>query len=214
MIVLWILNFYISMSSAAVSEDCQIWFKEMKFVSGSKDCDLKCTASPKNIVGAFCDCKDLCKEVSKDAIFAQLIVYPGLNKIEKNLIAKDPKTAMLVFFNKRIAEKTVRRYFPVTSQNDESDAFRHFLWAGLLTFDIGSEKAKLFLNAHEQNPIQPADEKEMDEKNNEAGILAASKLIAEKRNTIENLEKVAINALDSKKLSVIKPGTKISKDYK
>ncbi|MEQ1877593.1 MAG: hypothetical protein ABL958_13190 [Bdellovibrionia bacterium] len=35
---------------------------------------------------------------------------------------------------------------------DESDAFRHFVWAGLLANEFGRERAKEFLDAHETDP--------------------------------------------------------------
>jgi hypothetical protein len=37
------------------------------------------------------------------------------------------------------------------SFDDETDAFRHFTWAGLMGKEIGSKLAKQFSDAHEAN---------------------------------------------------------------
>jgi len=55
---------------------------------------------------------------------------------------------MTVFIQKNRAEWSSGRNFPDQNLNDESDVFRHFIWAGLLTKELGSTKAKEFLNAH------------------------------------------------------------------
>ncbi len=60
---------------------------------------------------------------------------------------------------------------------NEWPAFRHYVWSGLITRDLNESSAREFLNAHEENPRQPRIEKEMDEYNNERGILAAKKLL-------------------------------------
>ena len=48
---------------------------------------------------------------------------------------------------------------------------------GNLIRDLGESTARKFLDAHELAPRQPADEKAMDEFNNEAGIRAATALL-------------------------------------
>lgn len=48
------------------------------------------------------------------------------------------------------------------SIDDESDAFRHFVWAALLTKELGKARAKEFLDAHETDPDQPHIERQMD----------------------------------------------------
>lgn len=79
------------------------------------------------------------------------------------------------------AESACGRIYKVSDTNDESDACRHFLWAALLTNSFGREKAEDILNAHEQNPRQPEEEKSMDLANNRRGASIAEKLIQEKR---------------------------------
>lgn len=203
----------LSLQASPASKECLNWFKEWKLAKGEKGCELKCLTTPKNLVGAFCDCKDLCKVVKSESL-SSYIFYPGLSKVEKELITKDPKAALKVFINKEIAERVADKHFPDGNFNDESDALRHFVWAGLLTIDLGEEKAKLYLDAHEQNPYQPNVEKEMDTKNNAAGIEAAIKLLGEKKATIKNLTLEGLRKLKSKSLIVIEPGHKIPQEYK
>ncbi|MBK7708626.1 MAG: hypothetical protein IPJ30_23425 [Acidobacteria bacterium] len=54
--------------------------------------------------------------------------------------------------------------------NDRSDAFRHCFWSAILSRDIGYYWAKSFTTAHESNPGQPPEEKEMDLHNNSVGL--------------------------------------------
>ncbi|HPI41619.1 MAG TPA: hypothetical protein PLJ21_12495 [Pseudobdellovibrionaceae bacterium] len=93
--------------------------------------------------------------------------------------------------------------------NGEGDAFRHFIWAGLLTKELGTNKAKEFLNAHEENPLQSDSESTMDQFNNEKGSSSAQTLISDNNWSIENLEKSGLDSLKSKSLKVLNPGLKI-----
>ncbi|MBK7707905.1 MAG: hypothetical protein IPN69_05260 [Acidobacteria bacterium] len=66
------------------------------------------------------------------------------------------------------AETTSR--FGSNGHNDRSDAFRHCFWSAILSRDIGYYWAKSFTTAHESNPGQPPEEKEMDLHNNSVGL--------------------------------------------
>lgn len=101
------------------------------------------------------------------------------------------------------------RNFPDQGLNDESDAFRHFIWAGLLAKELGSEKAKTFLDTHEASPLQVATERDMDLFNNEKGQLAAQDLITGNKWSLKNLEQAGLDALRAGQLKVVKPGLKI-----
>lgn len=54
-------------------------------------------------------------------------------------------------------------------EDDKSDAFRHFVWSGLVTHEIGETKAKEFLDAHEDYPENKPSAKAMDLHNNNQG---------------------------------------------
>lgn len=55
-------------------------------------------------------------------------------------------------------------------QDDKADAFRHFVWSGLVAHEIGAEKAKEYLDAHEDCPENKPAVKSMDLFNNNKGI--------------------------------------------
>lgn len=99
--------------------------------------------------------------------------YPTLNAAEKKLVQEKPIQAAIAFYLSQIAESKGDSYFPGTSRNGKSDAFRHYVWSGLLTRDLSEPEAREFLLAHESNATQPIAEKNMDTANNEKGISAA-----------------------------------------
>jgi hypothetical protein len=53
--------------------------------------------------------------------------------------------------------------------NGGADAFRHCYWSGLMTQRFGYGTARGFGDRHEDEPSQPANEKNMDLHNNEKG---------------------------------------------
>ncbi|MFN7904357.1 MAG: DUF6973 domain-containing protein [Pseudobdellovibrionaceae bacterium] len=154
-------------------------------------------------------CDMLCKSADKKSILGKILYYPGLTPAEKKLVEKNPEDALIAFFQKTRAEWSSGRNFPEQGHNDEGDAFRHFIWAGLLTKELGPEKTKEFLSAHEANPLQPDSERDMDQFNNEKGASSAQSLISNKKWSIENLEKSGLDSLRSKDLKVLNPGLKI-----
>ena len=159
-------------------------------------------------------CDALCKRRQKDSLLSNLVFYPGLTQVEKELIVNNPKQAYSVYRLRGRAEDATSRNFPNQDLNDESDAFRHFVWAGLLTKELGKQKAKEFLDAHEANPLQSDREKQMDTVNNERGQSAAETLVDSNKWNEKTLEAKAIEELHNKKLDVINPGLPIPKEAK
>lgn len=154
-------------------------------------------------------CDELCKAYVTPYTVEQLTYRYALSSAEKILIAKYPEEAISVLMAKQEASKSTGRIFGVSGHNDESDAFRHYVWSGLIANEIGAEKARLFLDAHERNPDQPAPEKEMDSYNNSRGIAEAEKLGSKHSFSIETLEKSALQALQEAKLKVLRPQGRI-----
>jgi hypothetical protein len=134
--------------------------------------------------------------------------------VEKQLVAKDPRQAYMVYQQKGIAEDSTDRNFPNQDLNDESDAFRHFIWSALLTKELGEQKAKEFLEAHEANPLQPERERQMDQFNNNSGQAASKDLIKNKNWSLRNIETKALEELRNGKLRVLSPGLPIPKEPK
>jgi len=83
--------------------------------------------------------------------------------------------------------------FGVQEKGDESSRPFSFLsWAGLLTREIGAERAQLYLDAHEESPLQALAERAMDLADNRGGILGAQKLM--KNNKAFDLKSLEQNA--------------------
>ena len=99
-----------------------------------------------------------------------------------------------------MTEKRFRR----DAEGDESDAFRHFVWAGLLTKELGPDTAKIFLDAHETGQKGDSADRAMDLANNRAGILAAERLRTGGSLDNEHIEKEALNALKEGSLIILK----------
>lgn len=202
---------YFSAHADQPDSDCIGWFENGKIEAGTKTCESECAVLMTDMGTFMCpnQCPILCKEIDKKIILGKILYYPGLTPEEKKLIEKNPKDAVTVFIQKTRAEWSSGNSFPEQGLNDEGDAFRHFLWAGLITKELGSEKAKEFLSAHEVNPLQSDSERDMDQFNNEKGISSTQNLLQNKKWSIENLEKSGLDLLRSKNLKFINPGLKI-----
>jgi hypothetical protein len=196
--------------------ECLDWFKASKTKSGSSSCEIDCANIPIDMGTFACpsECDVLCKTKSDKNLTSKFIYYPGLTPAETALSEKHPTDTVLVFIQKTRAEFASNRLFPTQGLNDEGDAFRHFMWAGLLNNSIGKARAMEFLDAHEMNRLQPLDERAMDESNNRAGIEAAQQLIDAKKFSIDKLEQKALDALRKKQLTVINPGLPIPEEIK
>ncbi len=130
--------------------------------------------------------------------------YPTLNSSEKELVKQNGIEAAIVFYNAMVAERNGEKFFPDSSINGRSDAFRHFVWAGLMVRDIGDAKARKYLEAHETSPGQSTEEREMDTYNNERGVGAGVEM--NKNNGFENQELFdrAIKEIRERKLRILK----------
>lgn len=191
--------------------ECVEWLKHKNIKTGARGCVVECSTSSFGINTFICplQCDILCGTVTEKINIGKVIYYPGLTPSEKKLIEKNPEEALITFIQKARAEWSSKQNFPEQEFNDEGDAFRHFIWSGLLVKELGEDKAKEFLNAHEVNPLQPDSERNMDQFNNEKGIQSAQKLILNKNWSVENLEKLGLDFLRSKNLKVLRPGLKI-----
>ncbi len=96
----------------------------------------------------------------------------GVSAKEALFILKHPLDAIKVHQAAQFAIETTWAHVKSSHnyQDDSTDAFRHFIWAGKLTDQIGFEKAKEYLNAHEDFPENKPAVKSMDLFNNDKGI--------------------------------------------
>lgn len=208
-----IVVFSLSFASHArqPDKDCIDWFKAGKIKVESKNCEIECATLMTDMGTFICtdQCGLLCKLKEETNLLGKFIYYPGLTDAEKKLVASNPNDAIIVYKQMRLAEESSSRNFPNQDMNDESDAFRHFVWSSLLTKELGTVKAKEFLDAHEANPLQPESDLKMDRFNNERGQSAANALIKEKNWNIKNIEAKGLEELRSHELQVLKPGLSI-----
>lgn len=140
------------------------WFKARKIKTEGKSCEIECSTLMVDMGTFMCpnQCKELYKRSRTTRIPGKFIYYPGLNPAEKKLVEKYPKDEIAVFIQKTRAEFASDSNFPMQGLNDEGDAFRHFVWAGLLTKELGKEQVSKFLDAQEDNRLQPDNERIME----------------------------------------------------
>ena len=185
------------------------WFKEAAVAKDSQ-CNIKCSALSVDMGTFDCPnrCNDFCKEPAKKQSLP--FKYPkGLTKGDREMIAKYPVDALKVYQAKQKADDLSLKVFNKPGLNDESDAFRHFVWAALLTNELGQDKANLFLNAHENEDSQPLREKDMDIANNNMGVeYITSQMKNGKTVDLDTIEKIALEKLKSHELKVLTPSYK------
>jgi hypothetical protein len=199
--------FFLFSNSAFSKDTCQTWFDKSKIETNS-DCLPKCTVFKTDLSSFSCPqrCPEFCQNKSTVAeLLGKVAYYPGLTPEERKLTSKYPAEALKAFLAKQKAESATTKRFKRDDESDESDAFRHFVWAGLLAKELGPEMAKKFLDAHESNQGIDNAEKAMDLANNRAGLLAAEKLQKNGDLTDEQIENEALAALKDGTLIVLKP---------
>lgn len=187
---------------------CKKWFVDSKLKSDDRSCETKCTVLATGMDTFLCprSCSEFCRSRSyATKMLGSLLYYPGLNPEEQRLVKEFPLEALSVFTQKGIAESRTEKVFGRDAQEDESDAFRHFVWAGLLSKEIGPDAAKKFLDAHEASRRSDDPNRAMDLANNRAGLLSGDRLRKEGKLTLEELEKDANASLRNKTLVVLKP---------
>jgi hypothetical protein len=205
----------------ATADTCDEWFNKSGVKRG-KDCEQNCGLINTGMSTFMCPgrCSEFCKGTKptpdpnpySKSLLKSLIIYPGLTETEKKLVVENPKEAFIVFLQKNKAEDLTEKDFPEGLVDDESDAFRHFIWSGLLLKELGVERARVYLEAHEADPLENPASKAMDLANNKTAIAAASQLSTEGKLDIVNLERQALTYLKEHKLVVIKPQGFIPKE--
>ncbi|MBI3316760.1 MAG: hypothetical protein HYZ85_01980 [Candidatus Omnitrophica bacterium] len=104
------------------------------------------------------------------------VVYERLTEAEKSFV-KNPLNLPLIqkfrddaVLAANIAADIYKFGDPQALHNGRGDAFRHALWSALMAKSGGATKALEYSNAHEEDPLQPLAEREMDLHNNTVGI--------------------------------------------
>lgn len=195
---------FFAYSPWAVSSNCLHWFLENDLTLKGADCEKKCKITPVDM--ATFSCPDTCDSLcSKDALEHILTYMPRLTEGDKKVISKYPVDSLKVYLTQSRVNDLSKKIFNSNKSGDESDAFRHFVWSGLLLSELGRDKAVVFLEAHEQDSTQSTEDKAMDIENNKKGLLFSSSLKDQKKEiNIKILEKEALKRLRNKNLTVDK----------
>ena len=201
---IFILHF--SRYGLADNSTCDSWFKSSHLKAG-QGCLLACSILSTDM--STFECRDLCSTYCKnsaltDFIFKVSDLYPGLTSSERALAAQYPIDALKGYKDALTAENICANKFGGSRTNDESDACRHFVWAGLMYRDIGKDLASKVLNAHEEYVGNPEDEKNMDLENNAKGLSEAKNLSDSAAFSDEDFVKKFDAALSNGKLKILK----------
>ena len=206
-ILIFILFF---LSTPVKADECLKWF-EKEGVKKGEDCLIECAMIETDMGTFHCpeSCGALCKEqITERVVFSLSYFYQRLNPTERALIAKKPKKMLTAYQLAQEAKELCRNLFAENLRNDESDACRHFVWAALLYKTFGREFSYTVLKAHEQEPDQPSEEKDMDLKNNKFGLLAAEKLLQRKKLNKKEILKFFKKKLEENSLAILKKNIK------
>lgn len=146
------------------------------------------------------ECEKLCANLSLE----DNKNYYGLTDDEVKFCKENKVKCLKAYKESWNAEKLCLSIYPVGDMNDESDACRHYVWAILLSREIGEKDSETVLNAHENNPKEPKNQQAMDLANNRLGLLTYQKN-KELFKSNEELKKSFIEQIKNNKLIVLDP---------
>ena len=176
--LLVVLTYSFSEVIFGIPFQCNEWFSTAK-VSPGLMCMLDCLTITTVPTTSICPnwCPDLCELNFGGVAFFQVSkLYPALTISERALVSEFPWEMTRAYASAWKAEGLCLKLYRGSTTNDESDACRHFIWAGLLTNYFGPKFSVAVLDAHENSEMQPVEEKAMDLSNNRAGVLACENL--------------------------------------
>ena len=95
--------------------------------------------------------------------------YSRLNEEERKYVLMNPVRSFVIKECQDDAERETERRFGYNGRNDETDAFRHCMWSGLISKRISHSEAMKFTTMHEMQDGNDFAEKSMDLHNNKVG---------------------------------------------
>ncbi len=195
-----VLFFLLILSRYAIA--CDDWFNDLK-IKDIKNCASICRTSPINMSSFSCtgNCDKLCKKLKTPKKIDDSNYY-GLTDDEIKFCKENKIDCLKAYKESWNAEKICLSIYPVSDTNDESDACRHFVWAILLSREIGTAKAETVLSAHENNPKELKEQKSMDVANNRLGLIVFQKNV-EKFKTDESIKEAFQKQLKENKLIIL-----------
>lgn len=198
------------------ASNCLSWFQESGINPADPDCEAKCALLTVDMGTFNCpaQCVKFCRKgVHERAATWLLEAFYGEDRftdLEKRLISEYPMEAFEVALARVEALSMVKQRLG-KSTRIEADAFRHFVWTGLIAQRIGIDpetgsldrsKVMKWVYAHEADEDLPAADRGMDLWNDEQGWNAAVRLYKTGKLTPEEIEKAALEALKGNKLRV------------
>ncbi len=192
------LFFFASLSWGIKTYACDEWFKSLK-ITDVKNCESICRTSPTDMASFSCPelCDKLCKKHQTEKAAAEENLY-GLTDREVSFCSGNKLTCIKAYKLSWNADSTCLKIYPKSRHNDESDACRHYVWAMLMSRDIGTKDAEIILNAHENNLKEPQAERAMDLANNRQSQIDYLKLKNSKLTEEIILEKFKENIKNGK----------------
>lgn len=200
-----ILTLLFSLISFADRSDCQNWFNKMNLAK-DKSCVSKCELGSVDMATFSCriECSKLCKIKSSNDY--NLLKQYGLTDDEIKICDESPLKCIEAYKLSWDAENICLTKYYSSRTNDESDACRHFVWSILMAKNLGSDFSEKILNAHENNPHEPANERAMDLSNNRLGLLTFQKISEQKKLiTNELIMSEFIDKIEKNSLVILKP---------
>ena len=203
--------FFLSLNSNGQSF-CQKWF-ENAGLKKDENCIIQCGIAETDMGTFQCpeQCPSLCRSPNTERFIFNISYLYGLTPAERALSAKYPKKMMLAYKLTWDTKGLCSKLFKTSVTNDESDACRHFIWAGLLYKKFGFELSQQILNAHEHDKNQPLREKAMDLANNRLGLATAIELSKDNKLNKKSLLESFQKNLKQRSLVIIKPIKKEAK---
>lgn len=182
---------------------CEEWFQSLK-ITDAKKCESKCRTSETDMATYMCpqQCDILCKKIGKP-VGKDPNLY-GLTDDEVKFCASHKVVCIQAYKLTWTAESLCKEIYETSELSDESDACRHYIWSFLLSKEIGISSAEAILNAHENTPLEPQDEKAMDLANNRLAQIDFAKRNA-KKITDKYITDLFKENLKNNKLIILKP---------
>jgi len=189
-------------------QECVAWFKSNN-VKQDANCVLTCNSVAVTMGTFHCpkQCQELCAVVVVENIskIQEVVYYVALTQDEIKLVEQKPTEALIVYIQSHVAIESTIKVLGRNLPDDESDAYRHFVWAALITKELGEETARKFLEAHETAMPYSDKGRYMDLANDKAGINVALKLKNSNKLNQKNIEAEGLRAVLSGNLVIIKP---------
>lgn len=187
---------------------CEKWFSNLNIKDESL-CESKCRTSRIDMSSFDCTdkCDKLCRKLkakkSPETLYGLESMY-ALTDDEITFCKQNKINCVKAYKESWNAEKICLSIYSSSNTNDESDACRHYVWSILLSREIGKKDAETVLSAHENNPREDQEQKNMDSKNNKIGLESYQKN-KDKFISDEAIKQSFIDELKKDKFIILKP---------